>query len=191
MPPLDFAPPDAFAIQPAADGFAYDEIGWIADLAPSIALRRGVDAASLSGGMMLTDVHLDAEPLWRLARHPRLTTPAQAMLGGEVAVMTTLFCLDVGFPANFIIPGAVLATVHLDRRALAGAPGALHGRFGRVAVRGLSEPGPAELGVDEAAGRSFRVVYVSAADRGRWPKARTVEPVGEADLWPVAHLAFG
>ena len=188
MPPLDFASSDATeARQPVPGGFAYDEIGWIADLAPSIALRSGVDAAGLAGGLMLTDAHRHAEPLWRLARHPRLVTPARALLGGEIVVATTLLCLDIGFPAQFVVPGAVLATVHLDRKPLPEASCALHGRFGRVTLRRLSEPT-----IEEATpGRSFRVVYALARDCARWPLARRVEPVGDADLWPVAHQAFG
>lgn len=189
MPPLDFASSGAGdAAEGMPGGFAYDEIGWIAELAPSIALRRGIDLGSLAGGVMLADAHREAEPLWRLARHPRLIMPARRMLGGDVVVATTLLCLDIGFPASFVASGVVLATVHLDRRPCARAPGAPHGRFGLVGLRRLSEPAAAE---EAGAGRSFRVVYASAADCAHWPRARLAEPVGEADLWPVAHMAFG
>ena len=186
MPPFDSALSDAIGDGSLHPGFTYDEIGWIADLAPSIALRRGIDPVGLAGGVILTDAHRDAEPLWRLSRHRLLTAPARALLGGEVVVATTLLCLDVAFPAHIVVPGAVLATVHLDRRASPTAPGALHGRFGQVAVRRLSEDAAAE-----GPGRSFRVIYAAAADCARWPHARPAEPIGDADLWPAAHLAFG
>jgi hypothetical protein len=29
------------------------------------------------------------------------------------------------------------------------------------------------------------------AECARWPQARRAEPVGDADLWPAAHQAFG
>ncbi|BBK32647.1 hypothetical protein EDC65_5154 [Stella humosa] len=186
MPPFDFATPEDVDRPASAGRFAYDEIGWIADLAPAIALRRGVEPAVLSGGVILTDAHRDAEPLWRLARHPRLTAAARALLGGDVVVATTLLCLDTGFPAGFVVPGAALVTVHLDRQPSNDAPGALHGRFGSVKARLLDENAP-----EERSGRTFRVVYVAARELDRWPHARRPEPIGEADLWPAAHLAFG
>jgi|JI10StandDraft_1071094.scaffolds.fasta_scaffold181706_1 hypothetical protein len=188
MPPFDSAPSDAFGgASPSPSSFDFDEIGWIADLAMAVALRRGIDPTALmAGGVALTDVHRDAEPLWRLARDRRLVGPARALVGGEVVVATSFLCLGVGFPPGFVVPGAVLATVHLDRRATPDAPGALHGRFGSVSVRRLVGHGG-----EEAPGYSFRVLYTSASDLGRWPHARPAEPAGDAGLWPSAHMAFG
>ncbi|WP_374445565.1 hypothetical protein [Stella sp.] len=189
MSPFDSAPMDGFgSAPPSSSRFAFEEIGWIADLAIAIALRRGVDpAALLAGGAALTDAHRDAEPLLRLARDRRLVAPARALVGGrDVVVASSFLCLGLGFPAGFLVPGTVLASVHLDRRPDPGRPGALHGRFGSVLVRSLSE-----AGVEEPPGDSFRVLYAPAADLGRWPNARPAEPVGEMGLWPSAHMAFG
>lgn len=188
MPPFDFAPLDAFgAASPSSTHFAFEEIGWIAELAASVALRRGVDPLSLmAGGVAVRDAHRDAEPLLRLALDRRLVGPARSLIGGEVIVATSFLCLGLGFPAGFVVPGAVLATVHLDRRPSPDAPGALHGRFGTVAVRRLS----AGSG-DEPTGDSFRVLFVSASDRTRWPDARVATPAGDGGLWPSAHMAFG
>lgn len=186
MSPFDSAPMDGFG-NPPPSRFAFEEIGWIADLAIAVALRRGVDPATLmAGGTAITDAHCDAEPLLRLARDRRLVRPARDLIGAEVAVATSFLCLGLGFPAGFVVPGAVLATVYLDRRPEAARHASLHGRFGSVAVRTLSREA-----AEEPPGDSFRVLYAPAAELGRWPHARPAEPVGELGLWPSAHMAFG
>jgi len=198
MPPLDSAPhEDVLVASPPSPAFAFEEIGWIGDLAIAIALRRGADPQALSsGGFVVADAHRDAEPLLRLARDRRLAGPACRLLGGDAIVATSLLCLGVGLPAGFLVPDAVLATVWLDRRPTPSLPAATHGRFGTVAVRRLSvaaagEAAHVEPGGPEVTGDSFRVVYVAAGAVARWPKAGPGEPAADGGLWPSAHLAFG
>ncbi|MCC7272431.1 MAG: hypothetical protein IT561_07170, partial [Alphaproteobacteria bacterium] len=170
----------------ARDAFAYDEIGWIAADLGCIALRHGVDAAALGRGAVVADAHRDAEPLRRLASHPRLVRPARALIGGPVVIATTLLCIDVAHPVRLPIADAVLATVFLDTLQAPGMAKSLFGRFGSVSVRRLDE-----VAADEIPGRSFRVVYVAAAASAAWPAARPADAIGDGDLWPAAHLAFG
>ncbi|MGE0714545.1 MAG: hypothetical protein AB7P02_03800 [Alphaproteobacteria bacterium] len=184
MPPFDAAgiidPLPTPQDTGAQSDFAFDEIGWIAAELPAIALTHGIAPCAMASGAVIADAHRDVEPLRRLAAHPRLLRRARAALGGPVAISGTQLAIDTPPPAA---AEGVVVTVFLDMRPCAERPKSAVGRFGTIAVRRGDAPVPAA-----ERGRSFSVAYVPAAAR---PGVFALAAVGEGDLWPAAHLAFG